>query len=87
MIDYYSRFVEMARLTRTTAEEVINHMKSVFARHGIPEHVMSDNGPQFTVAFISDSLLNMGLTSLPAVLCHHRVTARLRERYRRLNRY
>ena len=40
----------MARLTRTTAEEVINHMKSFFARHGTPEQVMSDNGPQFTVA-------------------------------------
>ena len=50
MIDYYSRFVEMARLTRTTAEEVINYMKSVFARHGIPEQVMRDNGPQFTAA-------------------------------------
>ena len=50
MVDYYSRFVELARLTRTTAEEVISHMKSIFARHGIPEQVMSDNGPQFTAA-------------------------------------
>ena len=29
MVDYFSRFVEMARLTRTTAKEVINHMKSI----------------------------------------------------------
>ena len=49
MIDY-SHFVEMARLTRTTAEEMIRHMKSIFARHGISEQVMSDNGPQFTAA-------------------------------------
>ena len=50
MIDYYSRYVEMARLIRATAEDVVNHMKSIFARHGIPEQVMSDNGLQFTAA-------------------------------------
>jgi len=26
---------------------VIKHLKSIFARHGIPEVVMSDNGPQY----------------------------------------
>ena len=40
----------MARLTGATAENVVNHMKSIFARNGIPEQVMSDNCPQFTAA-------------------------------------
>ena len=48
VVDYYSRYVEIARLTRTTAEEVVKHTKSIFARHGIPETVISDNGPQYT---------------------------------------
>ena len=30
-----------------TAEEVIKHCKSVFATHGIPEEVITDNGLQF----------------------------------------
>ena len=47
IMDYYSWFVEIARLTRATAEEVITHTKSIFARHGIPEVVISDNGPQY----------------------------------------
>ena len=47
IIDYYSRFIEVACLNRLTAEEVIRHMKSIFARHGIPEIVVSDNCPQF----------------------------------------
>ena len=45
-VDYCSRFIEIARLNRTTAEEVINHTKSIFARHRIPKVVVSDNGPQ-----------------------------------------
>ena len=48
VVDYYSRYIEIARLNRSTAEEVITHTKSIFARHGIPEVVMSNNGPQFS---------------------------------------
>ena len=46
-VDYYSRFIKIAQLDRTTAEEVIFRTKGVFARQGIPEVVVSDNGPQY----------------------------------------
>lgn len=48
LVDYYSRYIEIALLNRPSAEEVIAHMKSMFARHGIPELIMSDNGPQYS---------------------------------------
>uniref|UniRef100_A0A3B5QZY7 Gypsy retrotransposon integrase-like protein 1 n=1 Tax=Xiphophorus maculatus TaxID=8083 RepID=A0A3B5QZY7_XIPMA len=47
IVDYFSRFFEVAKLTTTTSEGVIEHCKSIFARHGIPERLRSDNGPQF----------------------------------------
>ncbi|GBN13932.1 hypothetical protein AVEN_152806-1 [Araneus ventricosus] len=46
--DYYSRFFEVALLENQKAQTVINHMKSIFSRHGIPETVRSDCGSQFS---------------------------------------
>lgn len=45
VIDYYSNFPEIALLSSATASSVITHVKSIFARHGIPKTVVSDNGP------------------------------------------
>ena len=50
VVDYYSRYIEIAKLTSSTAAGVIVHLKSIFARHGIPETVVSDNGPQYSAA-------------------------------------
>ena len=47
-VDYYSRFFEVDELLSTTSAAVIRKLSSHFARHGIPETVISDNGPQFT---------------------------------------
>ncbi|RXN16535.1 dynein heavy chain axonemal [Labeo rohita] len=49
-VDYFSKFQEIAKLTQTTSKHVVTALKSIFARHGIPEEVVSDNGPQFSSA-------------------------------------
>ena len=48
IVDYFSRWIEISKLTGLSARTVINHTKLVFARHGIPDTVISDNGPQFS---------------------------------------
>ena len=47
MVDYYSRYIEIAYIRTPTTHSVILKMKDVFARWGVPETVVSDNGPQF----------------------------------------
>lgn len=47
VVDYLSRFPEIAHLQKTTSTVVIQHLKSIFARHGIPQVLVTDNGPQF----------------------------------------
>tara|TARA_B110000881_G_scaffold207396_1_gene211562 strand:- start:705 stop:4865 length:4161 start_codon:yes stop_codon:yes gene_type:complete len=48
VVDYYSRWLEIKKLKDETSESVIIALKELFAQHGIPELVISDNGPQYS---------------------------------------
>lgn len=48
IVDYYSNYFEICLLSNTRSTTVIQHTKSIFARHGIPDVVISDNGPQYS---------------------------------------
>ena len=47
MVDYLTKWVEAEPLQKTESEDVIRFLKGVFARHGTPEQLITDNGPQF----------------------------------------
>ena len=48
VVDYYSRFWEIERLRKTDNSVIIQKLKAVFSRYGIPKVVRSDNGPQYS---------------------------------------
>ena len=50
MVDYYSRWIEIKKLVSQTSESIIFAMKELFSQHGVPEIVMSDNGPQYSAS-------------------------------------
>ena len=47
LLHYYSRYIEGSLLAALRSCEVIEHMKSHFASHGIPELLTSDNWSQY----------------------------------------
>lgn len=70
VVDYYSRHVEIAALEDSSdSSVVITKLKSIFARHGIPEMFISDNGPQHARRLFKDFALSyafQAVTSSPA---------------------
>ena len=46
-VDYYSKWITIARLRETESEDVITELKRTFTDFGTPEVFISDNGPQF----------------------------------------
>jgi hypothetical protein len=47
VVDYFSNYFEYEALSAATSGLVIRAMKQLFARYGIPEKLISDNGTQF----------------------------------------
>ena len=58
-MDYYSKYIDAVELKAETTIAIIEAMKTVFACHGLPGTLRSDNGPQFSSAtfktFCSDN--------------------------------
>ena len=54
IVDYYSRYFETVQVNNIKSKTVINHMKAIFARHGIPQKFISDNGPCFSSSEFSE---------------------------------
>ena len=48
VVDYFSRYPEIQTLSTTTSNSIITALKNIFSRLGIPEVVVSDNGPQYS---------------------------------------
>ncbi|CAC5361562.1 unnamed protein product [Mytilus coruscus] len=47
-VDYYSKYIDVLPLTSTNTTAIVEALKSIFATHGLPTTLRSDNGPQFS---------------------------------------
>ena len=68
-MDYYSRYYDIDIMRSTVASKVISSLVEIFARHGLPESLTSDNEPQFVAKEFTGYMEQQGSR-------HHRVTAK-----------
>lgn len=66
VIDEYSRFPEVEIMRSTTAQAVNLSLAKIFATHGLPEKITSDNGPPFQSKEFDDFMKMKGII-------HHKV--------------
>ena len=48
VVDYFTKWVEAEATETITSQDVIKFLINVFARHGVPQIITTDNGVQFT---------------------------------------
>ena len=65
VIDAYTRFPEIAIVTSTSAFTTINHLRRIFATHGLPSRVKTDNGPPFNSKELRDYMNENGISFTP----------------------
>ena len=48
--DYYSNYIEVEKVSNVTTSGVTKALKAMYARYGVPDTLVTDNGPQFASA-------------------------------------
>jgi putative transposase len=65
VVDEYTRECLAIRVERRiTSHEVLMTLADLFLEYGIPEHIRSDNGPEFVAKAVRDWLSDLGVTTL-----------------------
>lgn len=48
VVDYFSRYIEIAHFTNLSEDMIIASLKNISARWGCPNELLTDNGSQFS---------------------------------------
>ncbi|XP_037518364.1 uncharacterized protein K02A2.6-like [Rhipicephalus sanguineus] len=60
-MDAHSKWVEVFVMRTTTSEKTVKKLRGVFAAYGLPEEIVTDNGPQFTSQHFGTFLSRNGI--------------------------
>lgn len=61
VVDAHSKWPEVVMMPSTTSQLTIDVLRSLFSRYGLPEQLVSDNGPQFTSEEFAQFMKNNGI--------------------------
>jgi len=71
LIDYYSKFPVVRKLSTISSQQVIETMKSVFEDQGIPSKIVSDRGSQYMSDEFSQFCTEYGIQHVPVSPHYH----------------
>ncbi|XP_034272454.2 uncharacterized protein K02A2.6-like [Pantherophis guttatus] len=61
VVDAFSKWLEVVPMASTTTEATIRALRRLFATHGLPDVLVSDNGPQLTSLAMESFLAGLGI--------------------------
>ncbi|XP_026565795.1 uncharacterized protein K02A2.6-like, partial [Pseudonaja textilis] len=61
VVDSYSKWIDVAQLSTNTTLVITKVLTRLFVTHGLPDSIVSDNGPQFASAEFSHFAANLGI--------------------------
>ena len=70
IMDAHSKWAEVMKMKSTTAAATITQLRQLFATCGLPEQVVTDNGPQSSAGEFSSFLRSNGVKHIRCVPYH-----------------
>ena len=81
VVDYMSHFPIICQLTSMTAKVVTEHLKAIFSELGVPDVLVSDNGPCYTGEYFKAAMSKLGITHITTSPHHYDQSNGLAEGY------
>ena len=79
IVDAFSKLIEVTIMKQTTSTATIRKLREVFAQHGLPDMLVSDNGTNFTSEEFADFMRANGVIYVKTAP-YHPSSNRLAER-------
>ena len=70
LVDAYSKWLEVVRVKSASSQSAICELRKIFATHGLPELLVSDNGTAFTSQEFADFLSRNGVVHVKTAPYH-----------------
>ncbi|KAL5500514.1 hypothetical protein EMCRGX_G012092, partial [Ephydatia muelleri] len=70
VVDAHSKWPEVVNMTTTSAQCTIEELRRMFASYGIPEQLVSDNGPQFVSGCFEEFMKMNGVKHIKCTPYH-----------------
>ena len=70
VVDAHSKWVEVKAVKNSTSATTIEHLRSIFATHGLPELLVTDNGATFTSSECKEFLSLNGIRHVTSAPYH-----------------
>ena len=61
LIDAYSKWIEIVKMSNTNSGSTIKVLRDIFSRFGLPQSIVSDNGPQLISIEMSQFMKKNGI--------------------------
>ena len=68
MVDARSKYPEVQKMSSTTTSATLNVLRDIFSRQGLPEMLVSDNGPQFCSQEFEDYCVKNGILHMTSAV-------------------
>ncbi|KAK7909595.1 hypothetical protein WMY93_014279 [Mugilogobius chulae] len=79
-VDAHSKWPEVAIMKNTSSEKTIEELRSMFSRYGLPQQLVSDNGPQLVSEEFETFMVENGIQHIKSAP-YHPATNGLAERF------
>ena len=70
LVDAYSKWLDVIPMSSITTSRTIEKLRIVFATHGLPHKIVTDNGPSFTSSEFKDFMTNNGIIHIKSAPYH-----------------